>query len=479
MPLKIYNSLSKKKEAFTPIEAGVVKMYVCGPTVYDEPHIGHLRSAYVFEVMRRYFEYSGYRVKFVRNVTDVDDKIIEKARQSDTADLNAGTKKVSQKYYQDYLGALQELGIERPDRELPEEKRKILDPKASEHIEDMIGLIQTLIGKECAYPSDGDVYFDVNCFAGYGRLSHQKKDAMLEGVRIDPNEKKKNSLDFVLWKKAKEGEPSWPSPWGDGRPGWHIECSAMSMKYLGESFDIHGGGLDLIFPHHENEIAQSECATGKTFAKFWVHHGLITTGGHKMAKSLRNFVTLKDLPGFNVRRVEAIQELKVLFLSTHYTAPLDFNEEKMAQAMAIRERFYFFFEELKQIGVVESALTDKAEKFENGLRAAMDDDFNTPQVLAVMHRMVDEAWKSKDAEFRLAVGAQLRKWGHRILGLFPRQELEFPETDLSRRVDSEVLKRNEARKKKDFKAADDIRDQLSREGIALTDWADRTTWRRM
>ncbi|MGH7198247.1 MAG: cysteine--tRNA ligase [Candidatus Omnitrophota bacterium] len=467
MALKIYNSLTKQKEAFTPIEPGVVKMYVCGPTVYDEPHIGHLRSAYVFEVMRRYLEYSGYKVRFVRNVTDVDDKIIEKARQSGGANLVEEARKVSSKYYKIYSEDLGQLGVRPPD----------VEPKATEHIKDMITLIQKLLEKGCAYVSDGDVYFDIQSFAGYGKLSHQKKDAMLEGVRIDPSEKKKNPLDFALWKKAKEGEPSWPSPWGEGRPGWHIECSAMSIKHLGETFDIHGGGLDLIFPHHENEIAQSECATGKEFARRWVHHGLITINGHKMAKSSRNFITLENLPNRKGRDVEVIQELKFLFLSTHYTAPLDFNDEKMAQAKAVRERFFFFFEELKQLGDHERASVNM--NYRNAFREAMDDDFNTSKAIAVMHDMVDEAWKSKDTQFRLSVGKTLQSDFGPVLGLFPKEELTFEPSDFTRKVESEVLKRNEARKKKDFKAADEIRDRLSKEGVALTDWADRTTWRRM
>jgi cysteinyl-tRNA synthetase len=470
MPLRIYNSLTKQKEAFTPIEPGIVKMYVCGPTVYDEPHIGHLRSAYVFEVMRRYFEYSGFRVKFVRNVTDVDDKIIEKARQSGVADLKAEAQKVSEKYYARYRESLEALGIALP------KGGDVMGPKATEHIPEMIALTERLIAKGCAYVSDGDVYFDVNCFAGYGKLSHQKKDAMQEAVRIDPNEKKKSPLDFALWKRAKDGEPSWPSPWGEGRPGWHIECSAMSMKYLGETFDIHGGGLDLIFPHHENEIAQSECATGKPFARHWVHHGLITTGGHKMAKSLKNFVTLEGLPNRKGRETEVLQELKLLFLGTHYTAPLDFNESVMAQAKAIRERFFFFFEELKQIGDYESV--PGCADHEKAFREAMEDDFNTPKALAVMHEMVDAAWRSKDSRFRLSIGRSLRYDLGPVLGLFPAEELAFEPSDLTRRIEAEIQKRNDARKKKDFKAADEIRDRLAKEGVALTDWSDRTTWRR-
>lgn len=409
-------------------------------------------------------------MKFVRNVTDVDDKIIEKARESGEKDLKEGTKKISEKYYGSYLNALGELGIKPPDN------KTVFGPKATEHIPEMIALIEKLIEKGSAYVSSGDVYFDVKSFSGYGKLSHQKKDAMLESVRIDPNEKKKDPLDFVLWKKSKEGEPAWSSPWGEGRPGWHIECSAMSMKYLGETFDIHGGGLDLVFPHHENEIAQSECATGKPFAKQWIHHGLITIDGHKMSKSLHNYVTLENLPNRKGRDVEALQELKLLFLGTHYTAPLDFSKEGADRTRSIRERFFFFFEELKQLGDYDKAPVNTG--YQNAFREAMDDDFNTPKALAVMHEMVDEAWKSKDTQFRLSVGKTLQSDFGPILGLFPKEELVFEPSDFTRKIEAEIQKRGEARKKKDFKSADEIRNRLLAEGIALTDWPDRTTWRR-
>jgi cysteinyl-tRNA synthetase len=466
MPLKIYNSLTKQKEEFNPLKPGEVKMYVCGPTVYDEPHIGHLRSAYVFEVMRRYMERSGYKVIFTRNVTDVDDKIIDRARQEKGDDLNEKTRWVSEKYYQHYQDALEQLGVRSPDHE----------PRATAHIRQMIELINRLLAKDLAYESGGDVYFSVSRFPGYGKLSHQKMESMLEGVRIDPSEKKNEPLDFALWKKAKEGEPSWPSPWGEGRPGWHIECSAMSMNLLGETFDIHGGGLDLVFPHHENEIAQSEGATGKPFARYWIHHGLITINGHKMSKSLHNYVTLDNLPNKAGRDVEAVQELKFLFLGTHYTAPLDFSEERMKIARAVRERFFFFFEELKQLGDYTQA--DVNRNFKNAFREAMNDDFNTPKAIAVMHEMVDEAWKSRDGGFRLSVGRTL--WGELgpVLGLFPKEELVFEPSERTIEIEADILSRDEARKRKDFKTADEIRNRLLKEGIALTDWPDRTTWRR-
>ncbi len=446
-------------------------MYVCGPTVYDEPHIGHLRSAYVFEVIRNYFQYSGYKVTFVRNVTDVDDKIIEKARAAGGGDLNEEAERVALKYYASYNDALSELGLKAPDK----------DPKASQHIGDMVRLIERLIEKKCAYPSDGDVYFDIQCFKDYGKLSHQKKEAMLEGVRIDPSEKKKGPLDFALWKKVKEGEPSWDSPWGKGRPGWHIECSAMSMKYLGETFDIHGGGLDLVFPHHENEIAQSECATGKPFAKYWLHHGLITINGHKMSKSLHNYVTLENLPNKSGREVETVQELKFLFLGTHYTAPLDFSEDKMKMAKAVRERFFFFFKGLKKLEGSHAEVINPSVKYQDLFKQAMDDDFNTPQALTVMHQMVDDAWKSNDPKFRLSIGETLKHVGE-LFGLFPsqeiKQELSAKDQERVKGIEHEIAKRAVARKNKDFKAGDEIRNALKEKGVELQDLPDGSTeWR--
>ena len=334
MTLRIFNSLSQQKEEFLPLEPGTVKMYVCGPTVYDDPHLGHLRSAYVFETMRRYLQspICGYKVSFVRNVTDVDDKIIEKARERGAPDLSQAVSEVSGAYFDRYKRDLRRLGISEPTHE----------PKATEHIGQMLHLIDRLLKKGMAYESEGDVYYDVRRFGGYGKLSHQNQKAMLENVRVDKNEKKRDPLDFALWKRAKDGEPSWPGPWGAGRPGWHIECSAMSMQYLGETFDIHGGGRDLIFPHHENEVAQSEGATLKPFARFWVHHGLITVAGQKMSKSLKNFITLdavlKEDPRFGG------EILKLTFLGTHYSAPLDYSSERVSMDRAVWKKFFTFFQ---------------------------------------------------------------------------------------------------------------------------------------
>ncbi len=467
MPLQITNSLTKQKEEFKPLKQGVVAMYVCGPTVYDEPHIGHLRSAYVFDVIRRYLEFSGYRVRFIRNVTDVDDKIIEKARQNGASDLVNEVKSVSEKYYALYLRDLKTLGVSPPKKE----------PRATEHIPEMIRLIEKLIEKDFAYVVDGDVYFEIARTVDYGKLSHQKKEAMIEGVRVDPNEKKKNPLDFALWKKAKIGEPAWRSPWGEGRPGWHIECSAMSMKYLGETLDIHGGGRDLIFPHHENEIAQSEGATGKDFAHTWIHHGLVTKDGQKMSKSQRNFVTLSEIISHGPW---ALEELKFLFLGTHYGAPLDYSEERMKMEKAVRERFWFFFEELKEGRKTRPKEPDKLSAYRAAFRKAMDDDFNTPAALSVMHEVVHEARKTADIATRLGYARELKEWG-KLFGLFGDTKLTKPSNtkeSVEKRAQSAIHQRAQAKKNRDFEKADAIRKELLGQGIALTDHSDgTTTWR--
>ncbi len=476
MALKIYNSLTKQKEEFKPLKEGEVKMYVCGPTVYDEPHIGHLRSAYVFDVMRRYLEYSGYKVTFVRNVTDVDDKIIEKARQNEPADLLAEVKSVSEKYFLAYKADLKALGIQEPTKE----------PKATEHIKDMIWLIERLLKNGFAYESQSDVYFDVNAFKLYGKLSHQKKDEMLEHARIDPNEKKRNPLDFALWKKAKEGEPFWESPWGKGRPGWHIECSAMSMKYLGETFDIHGGGRDLIFPHHENEIAQSEGVTSSPFARYWVHHGLVTINHQKMSKSLNNFVTLKSL--IEEKKQTWSRELKFLFVSTHYNSPLDFSDASMLDAYRQWARFSNFFIECGNAPISDKFIsTDIFKRFDTLFRNAMDDDFNTPNALAAMHEVIDIARKS-DTTTKYIAREFLFRCSKVLGGLFEWSELEHY---LTHRIEEDggisfeepkimflIKQREEARKNKNFKLADDIRKELlEKYKIELVETKNGTVWK--
>jgi len=316
MTLKVYNSLTGKKEKFTPLRKDKVEMYVCGVTVYDDCHLGHARCYVAFDVIYRYLKHKGYQVKYIQNITDVDDKIIAKAKKEGLGikgqglrDLKALVKRVAEKYTKEYFKWMDYLKV----------KRAALYPKATEHIEDMIELVQGLIDKGYAYEVDGDVYFDISKFSSYGKLSGRSLDEMRAGARVEVNERKRNPLDFALWKKAKEGEPIWNSPWGEGRPGWHIECSAMSMKYLGESFDIHGGGQDLVFPHHDNEIAQSEAYSGKPFVKYWLHNGFVTMKGEKMSKSLGNIFTLKKL----FQAFPNPEVTRLFLLSMHYRSPID------------------------------------------------------------------------------------------------------------------------------------------------------------
>lgn len=441
MPILIYNSLTGNKEEFKPLEKDLVKMYVCGPTVYDEPHLGHLRSAYVFEVVRNYFQTSGYQVRFVRNVTDVDDKIIDKARREGSADLVDEAKKISEKYHRLYSEDLKKLGIKTPT----------VEPFATGHLLEMQAIIERLIEKGMAYVTGSDVYFSVSAFEAYGKLSGQKKEAMLEGVRKDSKENKRDPLDFALWKQSKKGEPSWESPWGRGRPGWHIECSAMSMKYLGETFDIHGGGRDLIFPHHENEIAQSEACTGKTFARIWMHHGLVTVNGQKMSKSLKNFVTLRDLEKISPARLE---ELKFLFLGTHYAMPMDYSDASMEMAGASRKRIINFLIDVKDnAAAADKDESPKIKEFEQRFREAMDDDFNTAKALAVLHDMATFGRDPKNQSLRALLASKIKEYAGIFCLSLEEEKADDEKTALIRQW-------TEARQGKDYKRADMIRDEF-------------------
>ena len=396
MSIKVYNSLTRTKEEFKPKKAEQVSIYVCGVTVYDVCHLGHLRSALVFDVIRNYFKYRGYVVKFVKNITDVDDKIITKAQtlvfENKAQDLQSATREVAQKYTDLYHQDMASFGIQPPD----------IEPKATEHITEIQQLIQKLIDNGFAYESQGNVYFQVDKLSGYGKLSGRNPEQMQAGARIEPDQTKKTPMDFALWKTSKSEEPSWDSPWGKGRPGWHIECSAMSMKYLGENFDIHAGGLDLIFPHHENEIAQSEAASGRAFANYWLHNGMLTVGGEKMSKSLNNFITMQDLlKEYNP------EEIKLFMLMTHYQSPLDFNKEELVKVRKALSRFYNLFDKID--GLIkkdeqpsaasqssrkenESNLKDyrhhlekfnkQINKYRLDFETAMDDNFNTARALA-------------------------------------------------------------------------------------------------
>ena len=469
----IYNSLSRKKDELIPLKPKEIKMYVCGPTVYDQPHIGHARSAYIFDVIRRYLIYRGYRVKFVRNVTDVDDKIIDKAQKEFKGeDLNIAVKNVSTKYLDLYHEDMKNLGILEPD----------VEPKATEYVSKdnplMQKFIEQLIKNGCAYVSEGDVYFDIKKAKDYGKLSNQAIDKMEIGARIALGEKKKDPLDFALWKSAKAGEPAWDSPWGKGRPGWHIECSVMSSDILGDEFDIHGGGIDLIFPHHENEIAQSEGA-GNKFARYWIHHGLLTINGQKMSKSLGNFITVKDF----LNKYKNADLLKLLFLSTHYSHPVDYTDDKIQEARQALDRISILWGKIG--GPLDKKFSGKIpeelEAVKNKFISAMDDDFNTPQGLAAIFELVSITNKNLDNQEFVTASRDILLELSKLFGLSisPSVEVEalFLRADLHG-VQVLIKEREEARKNKDFKKSDQLRKEIEDLGFILEDTKDGPTFRK-
>jgi cysteinyl-tRNA synthetase len=463
--LKINNTLSRKKEDFVPQNPPQVTMYTCGVTVYDDCHIGHARSLYIFDVMRRYLKYKGYDVKFVRNITDIDDKIINRA-----IELKVNWQELVKKYIDRYYEDLNALGVEKAD----------FEPRATENIPDMISYIQKLIDKDFAYASGGDVYFNVRKFSGYGKLSGQKIEEMEAGARISPTELKKDHLDFALWKASKEGEPFWVSPWGNGRPGWHIECSVMSQKFLKtDTLDIHAGGRDLVFPHHENELAQAQSCTGKPFAKYWIHHGLLTINGQKMSKSLGNFITIKD-----VLNKYPADVLKILYLQALYSSPVDFSWEKMDEAKHAYERFIILFQKIdRKLGAImpeTSASPSNDNKFIEEFDKAMADDFNTPTALSVLFNMVNECNKLLDSnqDDNASRARQLmviiKQLGN-VLGLSFKSARE--ESSDAWIMDA-IGEREKLRKEKKYKEADGVRKMLEGKGIVLEDTKEGTTWRR-
>ena len=501
--LTLFNTLTGKQEPFTPIEPKRVRMYVCGVTVYDYCHIGHARSALVFDVLRRYLEYSGYEVLFVKNFTDVDDKIIRRANEQHVP-CDVITSKYIDAYYED----MGKLGI----------KPASIEPKATEHMAQIIALTDRLTQKGLAYSMDGDVYFQVDKYKDYGRLSKRKLEELQAGARVDVDERKRHPMDFALWKSSKPGEPSWSSPWGAGRPGWHIECSAMSITHLGETFDIHGGGMDLIFPHHENEIAQSCGATGKEFANYWIHNGFVQINQEKMSKSLGNFFTIREI--FEKSEWSGIvtgEILRYFLLSTHYHGPLDFSDQALKEAKSALNGFYDLFIRLNEEGEgsqkAHSELDVVVGFHRTGFNKAMDSDLNTPIALAELqelrgeinkllpHGLSSQARKEAREEFR-SIGKVLGlfqlepdQWQFNPLKVVVRDKvtvsdglsvsipdaasLEKIEKLSDTEINSKIAERLEARKRKDFAKADEIRKSLAAQGIIIEDKPDGTSrWKR-
>lgn len=460
--LKLYNDLSNRKETFQPLEAGKVRMYVCGMTVYDLCHLGHARVMVVFDVVYRYLRASGYEVNYIRNITDIDDKIINRANEKGVhiGDL---TGEFIQAMHQD----AEALGVLRPTDE----------PKATEHMDEILAMITRLIEKGHAYAVDnGDVYYDVRSFGDYGKLSGKSIEDLRAGARVEPGDVKRDPLDFALWKGAKPDEPAWDSPWGRGRPGWHIECSAMSTTALGDSFDIHGGGADLTFPHHENEIAQSEGATGHPFVKYWMHNGFVRINDEKMSKSLGNFFTVREI----LEHYRA-EEVRYFILTSHYRSPLNYDTEHLDNARAALTRFYTALR-----GLPEADATG-GEEYVGRFRDAMDDDFNTPEALAVLFDLAREINRLKETENEAAasLAAILRELGG-ILGIlqddpesYLRGAAPADEDGLSdEAIETMIQARIDARSAKNWAEADRIRDELQAAGIILEDGPQGTTWRR-
>jgi len=463
--LKIYNTLTHKKEEFQPIEPGKVRMYVCGLTTYDYSHIGHARMLVAFDVIVRYLRNSGYAVTYVRNITDVDDKIIRRANENNEP-FNELTDRFIAFMHEDEKA----LNITPPD----------IEPRATAHIKEIITIIEKLISKEFAYAADnGDVYYAVNKFQGYGKLSRKNPEELLAGARVEIEKSKRDPRDFTLWKPAKEGEPGWDSPWGFGRPGWHIECSAMSSCCLGETFDIHGGGSDLMFPHHENEIAQSEAANGEKFVHTWMHNGPVRVDDEKMSKSLDNFFTIRE-----VLKKYPAEVIRYFLLSSQYRSAINYSEENLQTAYAALERFY---NALKGIEVGQGVAPDDSDSggssvYEKRFHTAMDDDFNTPEAIGVLFELVREINRLRDTDVEQAqqLVVLLKKLAG-VLGILEMSAEEFlregsDDIDATH-VESLIAQRKQAREDKDWTRADQIRDELAALNVVLEDKDGVTSWR--
>jgi cysteinyl-tRNA synthetase len=476
MAMRVYNSLGKKKELFEPLVPGKVRMYVCGPTVYDSSHIGHARSVVVFDVIVRYLKAKGFDVTYVRNFTDVDDKIIDKANQ-----LGIDSQEVAERFIKEFHEDMDALNVE----------RATIEPKATEHISQIIQFIEKLIKKGFAYQINGDVYYSVENFKEYGKLSGRKLEDMEAGARVEIDERKHNPFDFVLWKSSKPGEPAWESPWGKGRPGWHIECSAMSNEYLGETFDIHGGGKDLNFPHHENEIAQSEAIFGKPFVKYWIHNGFVNIDQEKMSKSLGNSLMIKD-----VIETYHPEVVRLFLLSNHYRSPIDFTDKAMDEARSGLDKIYAFLERAEEkIGLISDQDVETGDCWQR-FSEAMDDDFNSARGIGILfdtvrstNRLLDQHQDNLSQKIKKTIQSNrydILKIGN-VLGIlveppkvyfdkkrFRGLEQKSIDPDV---IDKMVKEREEARKTKDWEKADQIRKQLDDMNIIIEDRPDGTIWK--
>lgn len=478
MALRVFNTLNGNKEPFEPIESGKVRMYVCGPTVYDSCHIGHARSVVVFDVIARYLKAKGYKVTYVRNFTDVDDKIIDKANQ-----LGIDSKKVAERFISEFYEDMDALNVERAS----------IEPKATEHIGQIIRFVEKLIKGGFAYQIEGDVYYSVEKFKEYGKLSGRRLEDMEAGARVDIDPKKKNPFDFVLWKAAKPGEPAWESPWGKGRPGWHIECSAMSSEYLGETFDIHGGGKDLCFPHHENEIAQSESISGKPFVKYWIHNGFVNIENEKMSKSLGNFLLIKD-----ILKTYHPEVVRLFLLSNHYRSPIDFTDKAMDEARKGLDKMYALLLRVGNTIGLESNQDIETGDCWQQFCEAMDDDFNSAQGIGIIfdtvrkvNRMLDQCETEPLFSYQLKKKIQndladIRRIGN-ILGILlekPDEYFDKKQTQVleQKSIDPTMIakmveERTKARKAKNWEKADQIRKQLADLSIIIEDRPDGTVWK--
>ena len=464
--MKLYNTLTRKKEEFIPLEEGKVKMYVCGPTVYNYIHIGNARPFIMFDTLRRYLQYKGYDVTFVQNFTDVDDKIIKRGHEE-----GISPEEIANKYIDEYFVDADGLGIKRAD----------VHPRVTDNIQQIIDFVKDLEDKGYAYEVNGDVYFDTKKFEGYGKLSKQNQDELEAGARIEVNDQKRHPMDFVLWKSKKEGEPGWNSPWGEGRPGWHIECSVMSNRYLGESIDIHGGGQDLAFPHHENEIAQSEARSGKTFSNYWIHNGYININNEKMSKSKGNFFTVRD-----ISKQYDLEIVRFFMLSAHYRNPVNFSDEMLNQAKAGLERLYNAKEKLEftisnlsesSIKDEEKGLVNELESYKTKFINAMEDDLNTADAVSAIFELskfintnVNETSSLEFAKMCLDKFNELTG----VLNIVNKKNDDILDKD----IEELIQKRADAKKNRDFKLADDIRQELLDKGIVLEDTRQGTKWKR-